>query len=105
MSVSCPPVRWPIYTPSTTPARPIPTDSTLGGTATAPTSIVDLDRRAEDKTTASALILGNSGQGKSYLLKLLLCSILEAGKVRHLLGPGSMSSLISVPTWADASST
>ena len=33
-----PPARWPIYTPSTTPARPIPTDSTLGGTATAPTS-------------------------------------------------------------------
>ncbi len=42
--------------------------------------IVDLDRRAEDKTTASVLILGNSGQGKSYLLKLLLCNILEAGK-------------------------
>ena len=42
--------------------------------------IVDLDRRAEDKTTASALILGNTGQGKSYLLKLLLCNVLEAGK-------------------------
>ena len=42
--------------------------------------IVDLDRRAEDKTTASVLILGNSGQGKSYLLKLLLCNILETGK-------------------------
>ncbi len=42
--------------------------------------IVDLDRRAEDKTTASVLILGNSGQGKSYLLKLLLCNILESGK-------------------------
>ncbi len=42
--------------------------------------IVDLDRRADDKTTASVLILGNSGQGKSYLLKLLLCNILETGK-------------------------
>lgn len=42
--------------------------------------IVDLDRRADDKTTANVLILGNSGQGKSYLLKLLLCSILESGK-------------------------
>ena len=42
--------------------------------------IVDLDRRAEDKTTASVLILGNTGQGKSYLLKLLLCNVLEAGK-------------------------
>ena len=42
--------------------------------------IVDLDRRADDKTTANVLILGNSGQGKSYLLKLLLCNILESGK-------------------------
>ena len=42
--------------------------------------IVDLDRRGEDKTSASALILGNTGQGKSYLLKLLLCNVLEAGK-------------------------
>lgn len=42
--------------------------------------IVDLDRRADDKTNANVLILGNSGQGKSYLLKLLLCNILEAGK-------------------------
>ena len=42
--------------------------------------IADLDRRAEDKTDASALILGNTGQGKSYLLKLLLCNVLEAGK-------------------------
>ena len=42
--------------------------------------LVDLDRRAEDKTTGSVLILGNSGQGKSYLLKLLLCNILESGK-------------------------
>ena len=42
--------------------------------------IVDLERRADDKTTANVLILGNSGQGKSYLLKLLLCNILESGK-------------------------
>ena len=42
--------------------------------------IVDLDRRSDDKTDASALILGNTGQGKSYLLKLLLCNVLEAGK-------------------------
>lgn len=42
--------------------------------------IVDLDRRTDDKTTANVLILGNSGQGKSYLLKLLLCNILESGK-------------------------
>ena len=49
--------------------------------------IVDLDRRAEDKTTASVLILGNSGQGKSYLLKLLLCNILESGKSALCLDP------------------
>ena len=42
--------------------------------------IVDFDRRAPDKTNASALILGNTGQGKSYLLKLLLCNVREAGK-------------------------
>ncbi len=49
--------------------------------------IVDLDRRAEDKTTASVLILGNSGQGKSYLLKLLLCNILESGKAAFCMDP------------------
>lgn len=49
--------------------------------------IVDLDRRAEDKTTANVLILGNSGQGKSYLLKLLLCNILESGKSVICLDP------------------
>ena len=42
--------------------------------------IVDLDRRAPDKTNGSALILGNTGQGKSYLLKLLLCNVREDGK-------------------------
>lgn len=33
--------------------------------------IVDFNRRAADKTNANILILGNSGQGKSYLLKLI----------------------------------
>ena len=42
--------------------------------------LVDFERRAEDKTTSNILILGNSGQGKSYLLKLLLTNIREAGK-------------------------
>lgn len=41
--------------------------------------IVDFNRRAEDKTNANILILGNSGQGKSYLLKLILCNMREAG--------------------------
>ena len=42
--------------------------------------ILDLDRRAPDKTNGSAIILGNSGQGKSYLLKLLLCNVALSGK-------------------------
>ncbi len=49
--------------------------------------IVDLDRRAGDKTNASTLILGNSGQGKSYLLKLLICNLLESGKSVICLDP------------------
>lgn len=49
--------------------------------------IVDLDRRAEDKTNGSVLILGNSGEGKSYLLKLLLENCLEAGKTVIALDP------------------
>ena len=42
--------------------------------------IVDFDRRADDKTNANILILGNSGQGKSYLVKLLLCNLRMSGK-------------------------
>lgn len=49
--------------------------------------LVDFDRRAEDKTTSNILILGNSGQGKSYLLKLLLTNIRESGKRIICLDP------------------
>lgn len=51
--------------------------------------LVDFDRRAEDKTTSNVLILGNSGQGKSYLLKLLLTNIRESGKSIICLDPES----------------
>lgn len=51
--------------------------------------LVDFDRRAEDKTNSSALILGNSGQGKSYLLKLILTNIRESGKRIICLDPES----------------
>lgn len=51
--------------------------------------IVDLDRRSEDKTTSNVLILGNSGQGKSYLMKLLLTNISESGKKVICLDPES----------------
>ena len=51
--------------------------------------LVDFDRRAEDKTTSNILILGNSGQGKSYLLKLILTNIRESGKAVICLDPES----------------
>ena len=51
--------------------------------------LVDFDRRAEDKTTSNILILGNSGQGKSYLMKLLLTNIRESGKRVICLDPES----------------
>ena len=50
---------------------------------------MDFDRRAEDKTTSNILILGNSGQGKSYLLKLILTNIRESGKRVICLDPES----------------
>ena len=53
--------------------------------------LVDFDRRAEDKTTSNILILGNSGQGKSYLLKLILTNIRESGKRIICLDPESES--------------
>jgi len=49
--------------------------------------IVDFDQRDDDKTNANILILGNSGQGKSYLLKLILCNVLESGKNVICLDP------------------
>lgn len=49
--------------------------------------LVDFDRRAEDKTTSNILILGNSGQGKSYLLKLILTNLRESGKSVICLDP------------------
>ena len=42
--------------------------------------LVDFDKRDDDKTSANILILGNSGQGKSYLMKLLILNLLESGK-------------------------
>lgn len=42
--------------------------------------LVDFDKRCDDKTNANVLILGNSGQGKSYLMKLLLTNMRESGK-------------------------
>lgn len=41
--------------------------------------LADFNRRSDDKTNANILILGNSGQGKSYLLKLILENLRESG--------------------------
>jgi type IV secretory pathway VirB4 component len=49
--------------------------------------IVDFDKRDNDKTNANVLILGNSGQGKSYLMKLILTCVLESGKSVLCLDP------------------
>ena len=49
--------------------------------------IVDFNKRSDDKTNANTLILGNSGQGKSYLLKLIICNLLEAGTSVIILDP------------------
>lgn len=50
---------------------------------------IDFQRRTDDKTNANVLILGNSGQGKSYLMKLLLCNIRESGMDVICLDPES----------------
>ncbi len=49
--------------------------------------IVDFDKRDEDKTNSNILILGNSGQGKSYLLKLILTNLRMNGKRIICLDP------------------
>ncbi len=42
--------------------------------------LTDFDRRADDKTNANILILGNSGQGKSHLMKGIITNLRESGK-------------------------
>lgn len=49
--------------------------------------IVDFDRRAQDKTNGHILILGNSGEGKSYLMKLIIINCVLAGKKVYILDP------------------
>ncbi len=41
--------------------------------------LVDFSQRDDDKTNANIIILGNSGQGKSHLLKLILTIMRESG--------------------------
>lgn len=49
--------------------------------------LVDFEKRESDKTNSNILILGNSGQGKSYLLKLILTCLRESGKHIACLDP------------------
>ncbi len=51
--------------------------------------IVDFNKRTDDKTNSNIIILGNSGQGKSFLLKLIICNILESGLNVVVLDPES----------------
>ena len=51
--------------------------------------IVDFNKRSDDKSNANIIILGNSGQGKSYLLKLIICNLLESGMNVIALDPES----------------
>lgn len=49
--------------------------------------IVNLDARSSDKTNGHCIILGNSGEGKSYLTKILLTFALETGKRVIIIDP------------------
>lgn len=49
--------------------------------------VVDFDRRAQDKTNGHIMILGNTGEGKSYLMKQIIVNCAEAGKKVYILDP------------------
>ena len=49
--------------------------------------VVDFDRRAQDKTSSHMVLLGNTGEGKSYLMKIIIVNSAEAGKKVYILDP------------------
>lgn len=49
--------------------------------------LVDFDKKTDDKSNSNLLILGNSGQGKSFLLKLIITNICMSGKCVTILDP------------------
>ncbi len=59
----------------------------IGRDANGSNIIVDLDQRAADKTNGHAVVFGGSGQGKSYLLKMLVCNIRQSGKRLYINDP------------------
>lgn len=77
--MSCPPAPSPTCTPFNYSGKTDPHGFYLGRDKFGSNILSDFNRRADDKTNANILILGNSGQGKSYLLKLILCNLRESG--------------------------
>lgn len=51
--------------------------------------IVDFNKRTEDITNSNIMILGNSGQGKSFLLKGIIITLRQAGMNVIVLDPES----------------
>lgn len=47
--------------------------------------ISDFDQRSDSKTNGHIIILGNSGEGKSYLLKLLIINARQQGKKFYII--------------------
>lgn len=47
--------------------------------------ITDFDQRSDSKTNGHIIILGNSGEGKSYLLKLLIINARQQGKKFYII--------------------
>lgn len=47
--------------------------------------IIDFDARLESKTNGHILILGNSGEGKSYLLKIIITNKRQLGKKIYII--------------------
>lgn len=64
--------------------------------------LTDFDRRSDDKTNANVLILGNSGQGKSHLLKGILANLRESGKSLLVLDPEAEYIRSFAKIWAGA---
>ncbi len=79
LSGFCRPAVWRISIPLITAGKTDPHGFYVGRDKFGSNILVDFNQRADDKTNGSILILGNSGQGKSYLLKLILCNLREAG--------------------------
>ncbi len=47
--------------------------------------IIDFDLRSESKTNGHIIILGNSGEGKSYLVKIIIINTRQQGKKLYII--------------------